>query len=83
MLSIGATSDYCDVVEVEELKQGTGSEQQEIVLCVNRLISALPCILCSQHQDTAVISQFVCWLYVAVKHCVCGRLFAILCCAAI
>lgn len=59
MLSIGATSDYCNVVEVEELKQGTGSEQERALLCVNRLISALPCILCSQQQDTAVISQFV------------------------
>lgn len=82
MLLIGATSDYCSVVEVEELKQGTGSEQQKAVLCVNRLISALPCIVCSQQQDTAVISQFV-FDCVAVKHCVCGRLFTILCCAAI
>lgn len=50
---------------------------------VHRLISALLCLLCSQsHQDKAVISQFACWLYAAVKHLDHGRLFALLHCTA-
>lgn len=54
------------------------------MLCVNRLISALPCIICSQsHQDKAVVSQFAFWVYAALKRRGQRRVLALLHCAAV